>query len=385
VTPRAPIALALFLLQAPLHADEDELARARFLDQQGVRAFAEGRTRDAMTLFSESYRAGGPPTELWNLARCQLKLEDAEGARRTLETYLDQKNLLEDDRAEGKRLLDEIQHRSSTFVVASTPQGALVTVDGHVVGMTPYTSTLPPGPHEVKVARDGAGSMSRHLDAHDGRPIVISVDLGPSEHGPKALPGNKEHVRRFSTELGLYGVISVLGGGAVVEGGPSPEVSFGYAPFTYRRALLGFGLRVRASVDSWTTTNVSNSAIGCSPPTNYSAAEIVAMPTVFAALRVSQSVSLGARLGIGAAIYASGQPIGGDLFAPACAYGGSLTADGYAALDISLRLTTAIRLVLLPATFDIHPGWVGTRSDANLDASGPWVRLGLGFAFAVDL
>src|SRR5271168_1219329 len=102
-------ALALFFFCVTARAQEDDLARARFLDQQGVRAFADGHFRDAMTLFWASYRAGGPPTELWNVARCQLKLEDTDGARRTLETYLDQKDLADADRAEGKRLLDELK------------------------------------------------------------------------------------------------------------------------------------------------------------------------------------------------------------------------------------------------------------------------------------
>src|ERR1700722_16740182 len=85
-------------------AQDDELARARFLDQQGVRAFGENRFRDAMALFGASYRAGGPPTELWNVARCQLKLDNPEDARRTLEEFLDRKDLTESDRADGKRL-----------------------------------------------------------------------------------------------------------------------------------------------------------------------------------------------------------------------------------------------------------------------------------------
>ena len=84
-------ALALFFCCVTARADEEDLARARYLDQQGVHAFADGHVRDAMALFWASYRAGGPPTELWNVARCQLKLEDSDGARRTLESYLRRK------------------------------------------------------------------------------------------------------------------------------------------------------------------------------------------------------------------------------------------------------------------------------------------------------
>lgn len=382
---RSWLALALALVTPLAHAQDDELARARFLDQQGVRAFGEGRFRDAMTLFNESYRANGPATELWNVARCQLKLDDPDAARRTLETYLNQKNLAESDRAEGKRLLDEIEKRVSTFVVASTPAGASVNVDGHAVGMTPYSSTLQPGTHDIRITREGT-TVTKHVDAHDGRAVVISVELGPIDHASPRSQSQQKHVRRFSAELGLLGVVSSLGGTAVIEGGPAPELSLGYAPFAYRHALVGFGLRVRLGFDAWSTSaGVSNAIAGCTPPNDFTAVEVLAMPTVFGAYRISRRVSLGARAGIGAAVYASGAPIGGDLFTAACVYGGSLAPDGYAALDVSVRMTDDFRIVLFPATLDVHPGYVNARSDGSLDATGPWFRIGAGFAVAVDL
>ncbi len=130
---------------------------------------------------------------------------------------------------------------------------------------------------------------------------------------------------------------------------------------------------------------MSNTTFGCTPPNDYGAAELDLVPTVFGAVRVASRVTLGARAGVGAAIYISDRPIGGDLFAPACAYGGSIVPDAYAALDVSLHLSEALHLVLFPATFDIHPSWDGSRSGPPVDASGAWIRLGLGFAFAVNL
>jgi hypothetical protein len=125
--------------------------------------------------------------------------------------------------------------------------------------------------------------------------------------------------------------------------------------------------------------------MGCTPPTDYSGFEVLAMPTVFGSFKLSQRVSLGARLGVGAAIYASSAPMGGDLFTPSCVYGGSLTPDGYAALDVSIALIDAMRLVLFPATLDVHPAYAGARSDTTYDASGAWLRLALGVGLAVDL
>ena len=376
--------LALILC-APIASaqDSDDLARARFLDQQGVRAFAESRFRDAMTLFSESYRAGGPPSELWNMARCQLKLDDTPGARRTLERYLAHKDLSADDRGEAQRLLDEIERRPSTFVVASTPAGAVVLVDGRSYGVTPLASTLPPGGHDVSIESDDE-KTTLHVDARDGRAVVVSIALGA--HGKHRTHHARAHDRRFSAELGALATVSSLGGAAVVGVAPAPELSVVWAPFVLHRVRIGFGVRFGAGFDSWSTSaGVSNAIAGCTPPNDYSGAEILATPAVFASYRTSKRVSIGARAGFGAAIYVAGAPIGGDLFAPSCPYGGSLAPDGYAAIDVSVRLSDLFRVVFLPASLDIHPAYVGARSDASLDASQPWIRVSTGVAVAVDL
>lgn len=366
-------------------AQDDELARARFLDQQGVRAFGENRFRDAMALFSASYRAGGPPTELWNVARCQLKLDNPEDARRTLEEYLERKDLSDADRTEGKRLLDEIERRQSTFVVAVSPAGVPVMVDGNAIGTAPLASTLSPGPHEIKI-----GQTVKHVEARDGRAIVLSIDLETGGERPTLPKAQPKHARRFSAELGVLGLVSSLGGTAVVEGSAAPELAAGFTPFVFGHdgeLHVGFGLRLRIGFDQWSTSaGVSNvTPAGCTTPNDFSAVETLAMPTVFGGWRVSRLVTVGARVGFGAAIYASGAPIAGDLFAPSCVYGGSLTADGYAAATVSLRLNEMFRVVFFPATIDLHPSYAGSRSDGSIDATGPWVRVGSGVAVAVDL
>ena len=167
---------------------------------------------------------------------------------------------------------------------------------------------------------------------------------------------------------------------------PAPEIALGWAPFHFARGRVGFGARFRAEYDAWSTSaGVSNAnTLGCTTATDFSAVELLAMPTVFADWYASRSVWLGARIGFGAAIYISGSPIAGDVFAPECAYGGSLAPDGYASLDVSVRLSEQFRLIF-PATLDVHTAYVGARNDGVVDATGPWLRVGLGVALAVDL
>ncbi len=378
---------AALLLAAPVAfaQQEDDLARARFFDHEGVKAFSEGRFRDAMALFKQSFFAGGPPTELWNVARCQLKLEDTAGAAETLATYLGKKNLAEDDRREAARLLDEIEHRSSTFVVASSPPGAQVTVDGHVLGVTPLSATLAPGKHDVLVARSDAGQATRAVEAKYGHAIVLDLELHPAEPVPGGghNPPHKHALRRLSIELVALGAVTSQGGAGV---GFSPEAALtvGYAPLVFRNALLGAGLRFQIAGDSWSTSpGVSNATTCAALPNDFTGAEFTLMPTIFGALRAG-SFTFGAHAGFGAAFYASSSLVGGDLFLPSCSFGGAVSPDAYAALDVSLRATQALRFMFVPASFDLHGSWSGARFGGP-DATSVWVRFGFGLGAALDL
>ena len=165
--------------------DVDEGARgrvdvdsARELDQQGVRAFRDGRYADAIRYFRAAYRAGGPASEIWNIARCRERLDDAEGASRTLDQYLAQSGLSSEDRAEAAREAYALRARPSLLTVTTTPAGAFATVDGkQTFGPTPATTTVAPGPHTLAVRRQGYATETRPFDARFGMGVVVSLEL----------------------------------------------------------------------------------------------------------------------------------------------------------------------------------------------------------------
>src|ERR1700692_4672487 len=76
---------------------------ARELDQAGIRIFKEGRYADAIRYFRAAYRMGGPSSELWNVARCRERLDDAEGAALAIDEYLSQRDLSPGDRDAAER------------------------------------------------------------------------------------------------------------------------------------------------------------------------------------------------------------------------------------------------------------------------------------------
>src|SRR5271155_3131741 len=115
---------ALLLASRGAAASDQDLERARVLDQQGVRAYREERYNDAIRFFEEALRLGGPPSEIWNIAKCHVHMDEPEEGAKFIEQYLDQKGLSAGDRAEAEQQLHEIQHRHSTLTVSSSPPGA---------------------------------------------------------------------------------------------------------------------------------------------------------------------------------------------------------------------------------------------------------------------
>ncbi|MFO0674970.1 MAG: PEGA domain-containing protein [Polyangiaceae bacterium] len=160
-----------------------DLAAARELDQEGVRAFTDGRFRTAMDYFDAAARLGGPASELWNMAKCQQKLEDMEGAASTIEKYLSRKDLTAEDRAEANRELAEIRRRPSRVTVLTTPAGATVVVDDKrqtVMGKSPTTFDLPPGDHVLRVEMPGHAPSSKSVTTGLGRPVIVELSLSKS-------------------------------------------------------------------------------------------------------------------------------------------------------------------------------------------------------------
>jgi hypothetical protein len=151
---------------------------ARELDQAGVRSFRDGRYVDAALFFRAAHDYGGPSSELWNIARCLERLDDAEGAAAALADYLARHDLAPQDRAEAQREAQALHARSSILTVTTTPSGATVILDGRqALGQTPLSVEVPPGAHALVVRRDGSSVERRPFEARFGRAVIVSLDL----------------------------------------------------------------------------------------------------------------------------------------------------------------------------------------------------------------
>lgn len=171
------------LMPAPKRSESQKLGgsdldAARELDQQGVRAFAGGRYREAIHFFTEARRLGGPPSELWNIARCHERLDEPEESAKAIEAYLASPAIAADERVDAQRELERLKTRPSTIVVVTSPPGATVTVDGQApLGATPLSVELAAGAHTIVLKRDGFKPHTARLDARFGRGLILEIEL----------------------------------------------------------------------------------------------------------------------------------------------------------------------------------------------------------------
>lgn len=365
----------------------DELARARELDKEGVKAFGEGRYNDAIRYFEEARRLGGPPFELWNIAKCHLRLDQPEQAADMLERYLATPNLPPDDRKEASEQLEELRRRPSTLTVSSSPTGAAVTVDGKPVeeGRTPVSVTVPPGPHTVTVSLDAHASYTREVEARYGRAVIVDAPLSKDERPP---PPDNPYAGEDEARVALRGIVNVvLPRFGSIGGDASPGLMLSG---TYRVSegspSFAVGGLFAVSPDSWRNTVGAPSTIeGCTGtlPGSFDATSISVFGIGTAGFDLVKRLRLSAVGGVGVAAYAV-PDTGGDLFIPSCTSSPGLRPAVLVGAQLDYALAGAFRLSAMPLTMQLHPAFAGVRK-TPLDAGGVWLRFGIGIGVGVDL
>lgn len=369
----------------------DDLARARALDKEGAKAYAEGRYNDAIRYFEEAHRLGGPPFELWNVAKCHLRLDQPERAVEMLERYLVTPNLPKEDREEASKQLDQLKKRPSTLTVSSTPTGAQVAVDGKSVdGRTPLSTTIPAGVHTVTVSAPASTPYTRQVEARYGRAVIVDATLAAAEPESHAPPADNPYERNTETPslIALRGAFGVslpkhgsIGGNAGIN-----LLALG----TYRLAQaagmsFGVGGLVTVAGDSWDNrTGEPNVAPNCAPITDAQSATALSFYAIGSAtLPVTSKVRIVGLGGIGAAGYIVGD-VGGDLFVPSCRASPGVRPALLFGTGIDYVVTPYLRLSAFPLTWQVQPAFDGTRA-APRDASGIWMRFGISIGAGVDL
>ncbi len=188
--------------QTPRTAEE----RAADLASQGVALFQDGRYRDALMRFLDSYAHAKIPVVIWNIGRCYEELGDLGSALRYFEEF---EPLAPDDdaRRRARARIEQVRLRiaesgapaaAETALVVSAEgldvREARIVVDGREVHAGPLPAKVPiePGSHEVVVSGgEGVEAVSRTIEvAAGGLKVVV---LRPPEAAGSEVPRMAGH------------------------------------------------------------------------------------------------------------------------------------------------------------------------------------------------
>jgi hypothetical protein len=377
--------LAVAEAPPPRAAKPADLSRARALDQQGAKAYADGRYNDAIRYFEEAYRLGGPPFELWNIAKCHLRLDQPEEAAATLERYLAVPDLPPEDREEATQQLEALKQRPSTLTVASSPAGASVTVDGQPQpGQTPLSVKVPPGKHTVEVAKDGRATHTEDIEARYGRAVIVNAELREGEESAPAVEDGADRPRPLALRAWV-GVMLPRHGEVGGRAAPGLLVAGTYHVMDVGGGALGVGGAVHVTGDSWNNTIGSNNqANPCGVLRQpHSATALSAFALGALGWPITPRWRASALAGLGVASYLAGD-LGGDLFVPTCDASPGLQPAALFGAQIDYAITSAVRLSAVPIAFQLQRAFAGSRS-APLDVNGLWTRATIAIGIGVDL
>lgn len=120
---------------------------------------------------------------------------------------LDAAGLVETSAAVLRNKLDALALGPTTMIATSEPEGAVVRVDGEIVGTTPLERALPAGKHIVRVEAEGYIALEREVVFVEGAQEQVDFTLDPL---PSVLPAARWGWASLS--VGLL----ALGGGGVL-------------------------------------------------------------------------------------------------------------------------------------------------------------------------
>jgi tetratricopeptide (TPR) repeat protein len=172
-------------------ANDDSLTsrrqRAEARYNQGVAAYREKRYKDAIDSFLEADSLAPSAALSYNAALAYERLLDSAGALRFYRDFLRRTDEPEEI-ARVKVRVQELERRLAgrgvqQVSVRSEPAGATIAIDGRAVGVTPWTTELPPGRHRISFSLKGHDEESREFDL----PLEHAVDVDVTLHPGKAV------------------------------------------------------------------------------------------------------------------------------------------------------------------------------------------------------
>lgn len=170
-----------------------ELARAAYAS--GVEAYRAGRYREAADYFEKADQFLPSAAYSYNVALANDKIGDVGGALQAYRSYLKRrvgapnaKDVLGRIEALEKKLAQQGLRQLS---VSSEPSGALVSIDGAAVGVTPWIGEIAEGRHRVRISLEGYSPVVRSVDLTSTRARDIDFRLART----RSEAGTRPHAK----------------------------------------------------------------------------------------------------------------------------------------------------------------------------------------------
>jgi hypothetical protein len=179
--------------------------------------FKKGDYQGSLDALERAQASKADPRLFWNMAACETKLGHHAKAMAYVERYLGSvTGLTRDERTAANDFLTAAHAYVGEVTATSNVAGTEVSVDGAVVGTTPFAKPvfIDEGSRHVRFAREGYVTVERDEKVLGGTPMRWAVELAPV---PQSQPASAPPPSRVGPiALGGAGVLGAGIGGLLV-------------------------------------------------------------------------------------------------------------------------------------------------------------------------
>jgi tetratricopeptide (TPR) repeat protein len=164
----------------PTAADE---ATAKRSFESGLKLYGEGAHAEALIAFEQSYRLGGRPSALKNIAQCHRNLKHFVEAHEAYEQMLalHEAQLSSTDKAAVKQALEELSILTGTLLVDVSEADAEIELDGKAIGRAPMTKPkrVAVAGHQLRVTKAGFApfTQSVNVGSQDAKKVDVKLEV----------------------------------------------------------------------------------------------------------------------------------------------------------------------------------------------------------------
>jgi hypothetical protein len=179
-----------------------DAATAKKHFESGLKLFGEQAYAEALIAFESSYKLGGRPSALKNIAQCQRNLRHFVEAYEAYEQLLalHDAQLTPADRSAFKQALEELSLLTVTLTVSVNEAGAAIELDGKPFGTSPLPKPkrMTVAEHRLRVTKAGFGPFEQTISARSGHDervdVKLAVEVAAGHVAIREQSGREVHV-----------------------------------------------------------------------------------------------------------------------------------------------------------------------------------------------